>query len=549
MFTMLLVVMSWVTLFKQELLSKLWEDSLAAVFYISNWYYVFQDLSYFESFGVTSLLTHFWSLAVEEQFYIIWPLFIGLLLKMPKKLVFSYTLMLAIISALGMAAMYEPGSDPSRIYYGTDTRAFSLLIGAALAMVWPSRKLSQNAPASARVSMDLTGTAALFVILYMIWQTNQYQDFLYQGGMVILSLASALLVGAVAHPSSSLNKVLSLQPLKWIGLRSYGIYLWHYPVIALTTPKVNVAGPDPVLITFQLTLILLLAALSYSFIEMPIRHGAITKTWNMIRRGEWQGKVGYYSKFVTVSGIILMLCVISTLGVVSDRIVKASNPINEVSLPLIGPIKEKDVPAVKPEEPEEVKPVPPKEPREKDRPEERAPATKPPTPPKPAEPAKEVNKDAKITVIGDSVMISAAAYLEVEFPRLKADGKVGRQMEDAYSIFQQLKSSGQLGDYVVIELGTNGPFDKEQLDELIDLIGEKREVILVNVRVPRPWQTVVNEVLSKTAAERDNVTLVDWFGASASHAEYFGGDGVHLTKTGAKAFSSLILEEIIEVTN
>ncbi|MFC7373464.1 acyltransferase family protein [Fictibacillus iocasae] len=547
MFTMLLVVMSFVTLFRPSLLTKLWEDSLAAIFYISNWYYVFQELSYFESFGITSLLTHFWSLAVEEQFYIIWPLFIGLLLKLPKRLVFLYTVMLATISALAMAALYEPGADPSRIYYGTDTRAFSLLIGAALAMIWPSRKLSQHTPLSARLSMDVIGTAALAVILYMIWQTNQYQDFLYQGGMVILSIASAVLVGAVAHPSSTLNKVLSLQPLKWIGLRSYGIYLWHFPVIALSTPTVNVGGIEPVRIIFQVTLILFLSALSYTFVEMPIRNGAITRTWDMMRRGEWRGKLGVYTKFVTVSGIILMLCVISTLGVVSDRIVKASDP---MTLPLIGTIEDKEVPAMKPSEPEKpekpVQEIKPEPPREKERPEERAPSSTPPPPPKPEKP---VNKDAKITMVGDSVMIAAKPYLEVEYPHLKADGKVGRQMEEAYAIFNQLKSSGQLHPYVVVELGTNGPFDKEQLDEVLDLIGEDKEILLVNVRVPRPWQTVVNDVLSESAAERDNVTLVDWYNASAAHAEYFAGDGVHLTQTGAKAYSALITEELINVTN
>lgn len=200
-----------------------------------------EKLSYFDSFSKISPLNHFWSLAVEEQFYVVWPFIISLgfyyIKKQSRMTLFIF--LGAIASAIVMAVNYEPGTDPSRIYYGTDTRAFSLLIGAVLALIWPSSRLSNKIIPPARLVLDVIGGIALIVILVMFWKTNQYDPFLYRGGMFLLSVATAFLVANLAHPASRISVFLRFRPLRWIGVRSYGIYLWHYPIIILTSSQVS----------------------------------------------------------------------------------------------------------------------------------------------------------------------------------------------------------------------------------------------------------------------------------------------------------------------
>lgn len=277
MLVMLVMTLAWITIFHSSLLEKMRGDSLAALFYVSNWWYIYHKLSYFDNFNQISPLNHFWSLAVEEQFYVVWPFIISLGLYYIKKQSRMILLIClgAFASALAMAILYEPGVDPSRIYYGTDTRAFSLLIGAVLALVWPSNRLANKIIPKARFILDVVGGIALIIILAMFWKTNQYDPFLYKGGMVLLSIATALLVANLAHPASRIAQFLRFRPLRWVGIRSYGIYLWHYPILTLTTPKVNAGDFSIIRAILQFLLIILIAQISWKFIEKPIRQGAL----------------------------------------------------------------------------------------------------------------------------------------------------------------------------------------------------------------------------------------------------------------------------------
>lgn len=281
MLLMLFFLVVWVTLFDRSRLPALRSEVLGAVTYISNWQFIFQQQSYFESFGPPSPLGHFWSLAVEEQFYLLWPLIMLAVLKLfPRRgQLFTFIAAGAAISALTMAVIYQPGDDPSRVYYGTDTRAFGLLIGAGLAVVWPSWKLSTHVSRATRRRLNVTGAAAMLIILSMMWQVDRYDSFLYQGGMFLFSLAAAVLVAVLAHPGASISRLLSWKPLLWIGVRSYGIYLWHYPVMILTSPASGTGDLSLPQVALQIAASVLLAALSWKYVEEPIRHGGLKKLW------------------------------------------------------------------------------------------------------------------------------------------------------------------------------------------------------------------------------------------------------------------------------
>jgi peptidoglycan/LPS O-acetylase OafA/YrhL/lysophospholipase L1-like esterase len=289
LFVMLAVVTAWVTLFDQARLAVLRGADAAAATYSSNWYLIIQGQSYFARFAPPQPLDHLWSLAVEEQFYLAWPwlLLAGLLLVRKARRgrpggvawLALPTLALAACSAGAMLVLYHPGLDPTRVYEGTDTRAAGLLIGAALAMTWPSRR---PAPGRAvRGLLDVGGFAGLAVIALMIWRTGQYSPFLYRGGLVLLSFASAAVIAAVAVPRALTGGALGCGPLRWLGVRSYGIYLWHYPVIVLTTPA-N-ATENLVRAACQTAVTIALAALSWRYIEEPIRRGALARLWKQVR--------------------------------------------------------------------------------------------------------------------------------------------------------------------------------------------------------------------------------------------------------------------------
>ena len=289
LFVMVAVITAWVTLFDRARLPTLRGADAAAATYSSNWYLIIQGQSYFARFAPPQPLDHLWSLAVEEQFYLVWPwlLLAGLLLVRkirrgrPGGVAWLAlpTMALAAGSAWAMLALYHPGLDPTRVYEGTDTRAAGLLIGAALAMTWPSRRPAPGR--AARAVLDVGGFAGLAVIALMIWRTGQYSPFLYRGGLVLLSFASAAVIAAVAVPSALTGRVLGCPPLRWLGVRSYGIYLWHYPVIVLTTPANSTE--NLVRAAWQAAVTIVVAALSWRYIEEPIRRGALARLWKQVR--------------------------------------------------------------------------------------------------------------------------------------------------------------------------------------------------------------------------------------------------------------------------
>ncbi|WP_054025612.1 acyltransferase family protein [Bacillus sp. FJAT-28004] len=606
MFLMIAVVSLWLLISDTGRLLSLKGDIGSALLYISNWYLIFHDVSYFESFGPASPFGHLWSLAVEEQFYLIWPLVLLAVIRFsPKRGKLAlWTLAAAAVSAGAMTLLYQPGADPSRVYYGTDTRAFALLIGAALAIVWPSWKLSATLSKRSRIVMDAVGTFGFVIILVMINQSSEYDSFLYRGGMVLLSLATAVVVAALAHPASKLANIIGSKALAWVGVRSYGIYLYHYPIIVLTTPTAESGELHLARALIQVILTFALAELSWRFIEEPIRHGALGKIYSLFKRQTIQRirVLGLKKASTYLAVLVIVFSSVSCTSSVNLQSASGNGKNNETSV--VTPVKPNDsgettpdterepdktgqnetVSNPKPTEPEKQTPPQATEPPDQSktpagsRPDQTDPSVIDPKLPstgtatdvdkskpvptdtdKPTSNNPQGSKDNEpvpgkkpvapidqnsVTAIGDSVLLDAGPFLEKLVPGIVIDGKIGRQFGQASAVIEDLKKNNQLGNTVVIQLGTNGAFTTKQMNGLLSALGTERQIIFINTRVPRKWQDSVNKMLAATAKKSANVTIVDWYTASKGKKDFFAADGVHLKKHGAEFYADLLVEAI-----
>ena len=521
--------------FAPDMLTKLRNDIVAALLFFTNWWYIFQDVSYFEAMGAPSPVTHFWSLAIEEQFYLIWPPLLLLLFskRVKKRHIQLGLLVAAIASAAAMAILYSPQADPSRVYYGTDTRAFSLLIGAFLAFEFPPARVNghgrQGFTARDRKIALGVGSAALAGILVMMVAVNGYSPFLYYGGIALLSLLTGALIITLADGRSPLARFFALRPLVWIGKLSYSIYLWHYPLLLLMNPR-NFTGETPwFAYVGQALVILAVSAISYYVVETPLRKGAIGKAIKGIR--EKQFTIGSYALHHAVqlgAGCILAIAAVACLIAVPPTATQQNTQLESA--------------VVTPEAPPEDAPEAPEERTV----EEMLASTEGETPADKAH-----NTD--FLLIGDSVSVALSdsggyGYFGDAFPRATLDAAIGRQLYTAKDVYQQHVDGGWNGPAVIFEVGTNGPATADDVREMVESVPSDKYVYLVNVRSPDPLQDVNNALLQQAADEHENVRIIDWHAASAGHDEYFDGDGTHLTAgDGRQAYLALIagaLEEL-----
>ena len=282
LFLMIGVVILYSLLFlRDNAIAELKSDVIAAATYTSNWWQIFADRSYFEQGGRPELLRHLWSLAIEEQFYLFWPLVLAWALKTLGHRRAPWAMVgVGLASAAAMAILYTVGVSDTGLYYATPTRLSGLLLGSALAFFWTPRRVRGVTGKHARIVLDVAGVVGLYFLWWSFRGTHDYDPIAFRGGFLIVDIATLLVICAVVHPRADLNRVLGIPLLVWIGLRSYGIYLWHFPIFAVTRLSdfdgaFGVTPPGWLWFLIRLSLTIAIAAVSYHYVEVPIRSGAI----------------------------------------------------------------------------------------------------------------------------------------------------------------------------------------------------------------------------------------------------------------------------------
>ncbi|MDW4582218.1 acyltransferase family protein [Staphylococcus saprophyticus] len=510
----LVVTVTLATLiFKPEQIISIKHDAFAAIFYVSNWWYIATDVNYFEQFAFMPL-KHLWSLAIEEQFYIVFPIvLIALLLKIKKYR--NVTLIFWIISLISLLLMVwipQPHMQHSRVYFGTDTRLQTMLLGVILAFIWPPFKLKQNPNPSLRFIIDSIGAIGILILLLLFIKVDDNSDWIYNGGFYLISGITLFVIISVVHPSGYFAKLIGNPFFVYIGKRSYSLYLWHFPVISFLH-SYYVEGQVPLYVyALDILLTIFFAEISYRFIETPFR-----------KQGFKALSINKYKKSTLIRTILLGVILLPTIFIFAgtfdrlgkDQINNKSTSYNtaEIDKYMVRPIPVDDVNFLGDSNFK----------KDKDN---------------------EVYTDLSPLLIGDSVMVDIGETFKTHVPNATIDGKVGRNLYEAIPLTdEKYKSYNYKSKQVILELGTNGDFSEAQLDELIGKYG-KANVYLINTRVPRSYEGHVNQVMSDAAKKHHNVTLIDWYQRSKGHSEYFAPDGIHLEPSGVKALTDEILKHI-----
>jgi peptidoglycan/LPS O-acetylase OafA/YrhL len=494
-------------------LDRLRGDALASLLYVNNWHLVFTHQSYFQEFGRPSLLRNLWSLSVEEQFYLLWPLLFaaGMTLFGRKRLLVGALAGVAL-SALLMALLFDPGGSTNRVFYGTDTRAVGLMIGVALALVWHPSDLRMGTGRRAGWWLDAIGVVALVMIVRSLLTVHDFEPSLYRGGFLQVAFWTGLLVAILAHPAARLGRTLGHPSLVWLGLRSYSFYLWHWPLLMLTRPHLDVPLSGPLLVVLQLAGTLVLADLSYRYVEQPFRHrrdSASAPRWLGVGRPALAGAV-LATVFLVGWGSL-----VSTRGGDVER--ADANPARVVTsgfqgagaahrLGMLGVVGVVDRIRGVP-----VKPL----------------VRSTPKPP--------------ILAIGDSVMRGAAPGLARKLGNVVVDTHEGRQAAEYPPIVDQYRRERRLPQRVVIQVGNNGPLYTKEIDALRAALTGVAHIYLVNVAVPRSWQGEVNGELENAVKSWPQARLVDWRSKFRADETY---DGIHLTPAGQAAYIELIASAV-----
>ena len=511
------------------------KDFLASVLGFNNWWQIFNKVSYFEAAGVPSPFTHCWSLAIETQFYLIYPLILLGIYKLVKSreegrakrgLLFAgVTLLLALISVILMIVLFDPQQDASRVYYGTDTRAFSLLFGALLAILWDYRMVPRRLSAS--VNMVL-GSVSFAVLLVMTIAINGSSNFWYRGGQFVGTILTVLVIYTVSGRKTWLSRFLSNPVLKWIGDRSYSIYLWHYPIILLISKGIKASWWITLI---EIVLSVVLAELSYRFIETPIRHGIIGEYLNILRsrpksrqEKKRQVQVARRSLKVMAGTFVLTVSLILCMVFVPKKNALDTLQKRETKAKETGKMTEEQLAKQKANGSESEDTI----------------CTTDLT-------DDEILEGLNLLLIGDSIAVDVTDDFYEMFPNSVSDTKIGRitslgkQVLDSYIDEKKWEGEG-----VIFASLSNSPINGE-LEAIREKIGKDMPLFLTTVRIPHDtFEEESNSKIKKFVEENDHTYLIDWYAASEGHDEYFDADDTHLLSAGAKAYAKCIKEAVLD---
>ena len=493
-----------------DVLIGLGRQVLGAVSFSSNWLAIADRHSYFDE-TTPELFRNLWSLAVEEQFYLLWPLAVlALLLLKNRRIRLGFVAACAIGSGIAMAIVYLPGGDATRVYYGTDTHSFGLALGAVLAILhhdWSS--LFERLSVRMRVGLQVVGALSVGGLFVVSALMPAELAFAYRGGLALVAVLSALAIAGSIVPGSILGRALDVSPLRWIGERSYGLYLWHWPVYVLlagalvTWPRSG--APGWALGGVALAITVAAAALSYRFVEQPIRRGGFRSALRTLTSGVRASRpklvgVGAIALLVVGGGVSTGAAIIGDPGV-GEVQVKIEQGRSAIAVPRPSPSPTQTTPAALPE-------------------------------------------GSRITAIGDSVMLASAPELQSAFPGIQIDAVVSRQLAEAPAVLTRLRDEGALRDTVLLGLGTNGPIDDKMLDRIRSIATPARHIVVVNVQAPRGWTTGVNESLTRFAQQYRDVELANWRDAIAGHLGLLARDQIHPGSQGGLIYVAAVRDAL-----
>ena len=534
----LFIVTAIVTAIGGDIAVGIREQFLGTLFFVNNWTQIATSQSYFAENEV-QVFAHYWSLAVEEQFYIIWPLVtLGIFVftqrrlhRSPRRVPMLMTALLAVLSAAAMALLFTPGEDPTRVYYGTDTHAFGLLIGAFLSLAVTSTRNDPRVdswPSAGKFEARAAGAIGALALIGYVIQLLFMGDALavtYQGGLLLTSVLGVLMIWGVIRETGPLTWVFRTNVMRWLGQRSFSLYLWHWPVIMILRALFDADGHMDhkwILGLVAVPIALLISEISYQHVENPFRRRGYKQTW----KDYWASRPSFQEineGFKKVAWPVVPLLVVACVGGVVYGVVNSNDKTAlEQELDQLQRMNQE---ANKGKAP--------------------APAT--PPPPKEKKAAAVQGKD--ITAVGDSVMLAASEALNTNYPGIYIDADVSRHYTAGIDVLRQLNDSGELRKNVFLGFGTNGSAFPGQLEEMINLIGPDRQIFMAMPYGDREWMAQSRQEVLDAAKAHDNVYIADWCGHAQSHQNLLFEDGVHPMPEGAQEYAKSFDEALAQAAD
>ncbi|WP_314549530.1 acyltransferase family protein [uncultured Gemella sp.] len=523
MITVVLVVM---VMFNGVLLKKSHLDAIFGYIYSSNWWYIFHKLDYFDSFGSQSPFKHLWSLAIEEQFYMIFPL-LFLLVNGKKKTKdgsyklnrnFLYVILGVILVSLIAHIILFDINNISRIYFGTDTRAFSLLVGAVGAILYPIDKLNTKITPQENLVYSVVSLISIAALITIMIYTSEYNTWLYRGGFLLVAILGIIIIISSGKQHTVMAKLLSFKPVVFIGKISYSLYLWHFPVLVLTTPVSEIGKPNIFFVVLRVILTFILAIISYALVETPIRKLGFKNYVSIIYKKIVKKSKKTKKIVASIATVVSILFVMGIFGksvpYISTAFVKEMDSNKESQYVNKGENNQDNKQNQENKDNKE----------NKDKKDDKQ---------------NEEKKYSSVIVMGDSLTVDIGEKFQELYPGAVIDGKIGRQL---YVAIEEAKDYAQYNNEnsaIIFQLGTNGPFTESQIEDLVKAF-DKADIYFVNIKVPRAWEKTVNTALKEAKEKHSNVTIIDWYTVASSGKDLFEPDRVHLNQTGIKEMITLI---------